>query len=270
MTGLLRSLPLLALLSCGGVALWSAVAAGRRSRALRLRVRALAGCGKPQRTPWRDRLPGRASRRSGLPGTALGAPAAGIGTAALVGGPEGVLAGALLAVAVLAWWRRGALVGAPQRGSAADVERVRRELPLVADLLAACFAAGAGPRQAAEAVGGSVGGPLGEQLTRVGAELRLGGDPAQCWARFTSTLPAAADLGRRMERACASGAPPVRPVEALAAQCRAEAAQTGRARARRAGVLATAPLGLCFLPAFLLVGVVPMVIGLTGTMLAGG
>jgi hypothetical protein len=35
-------------------------------------------------------------------------------------------------------------------------------------------------------------------------------------------------------------------------------------------VLATAPLGLCFLPAFLLVGVAPVVMGLAGTILAGG
>jgi hypothetical protein len=36
---------------------------------------------------------------------------------------------------------------------------------------------------------------------------------------------------------------------------------------RRAGVLAAAPLGLCFLPAFVLVGVVPVVTGLAGSFL---
>ena len=38
--------------------------------------------------------------------------------------------------------------------------------------------------------------------------------------------------------------------------------------ARRVGVLAVAPLGLCFLPAFVLLGVVPVVIGLAGPLLA--
>jgi pilus assembly protein TadC len=35
-------------------------------------------------------------------------------------------------------------------------------------------------------------------------------------------------------------------------------------RARRVGVRTAAPLGLCFLPAFLLVAVVPTIIGLIG------
>jgi hypothetical protein len=39
--------------------------------------------------------------------------------------------------------------------------------------------------------------------------------------------------------------------------------------ARRVGVLVVAPLGLCFLPAFVLLGVVPVVLGLTGPLLAG-
>jgi tight adherence protein B len=32
-------------------------------------------------------------------------------------------------------------------------------------------------------------------------------------------------------------------------------------RARQVGVLAAGPLGLCFLPAFMLIGVVPTVVG---------
>ncbi|MZE78830.1 type II secretion protein F, partial [Streptomyces sp. SID5475] len=36
-----------------------------------------------------------------------------------------------------------------------------------------------------------------------------------------------------------------------------------------AAVLATAPLGLCFLPAFLTVGVAPVLIGLAGDLLSG-
>jgi pilus assembly protein TadC len=131
--------------------------------------------------------------------------------------------------------------------------------------MAACLASGAGPREAADAVGRSLSGPLGEALTRIAAELRLGGDPARCWGRFGPY-----DLGRCMERACTTGVPPVDEVSRLAASYRTERGRVALARARRAGVLATAPLGLCFLPAFLLVGVAPVVMGLAGTILAGG
>ncbi|NEC80655.1 hypothetical protein G3I38_15800, partial [Streptomyces sp. SID7958] len=56
----------------------------------------------------------------------------------------------------------------------------------------------------------------------------------------------------------------------IAAGTRAEWARAGTARARRAAVLVTAPVGLCFLPAFVAVGVLPVVIGLAGGVLGGG
>ncbi|GAB2572860.1 hypothetical protein GCM10027168_02170 [Streptomyces capparidis] len=262
-----------ALLVAAVCAVWPLLAGRRRAGRVRRRLAAVlpAAGGVP---PGKGR-PGvvarlRALRRwrgSGrrVPAGHVRAAGAGAGTALLVGGLVGAVLGLAVGVAVFVR-ERGRSAEAGRAEEAAVAERIRRQLPLAADLLAACLAAGAGPGQAAAAVGGSIGGPLGERLVRVAAELRLGGDPARCWARF-GAVPGAAVLGRRMERACGSGAPPVRPVEALAAQCRAETAREAHARARRAGVLATAPLGLCFLPAFLLVGVVPLVIGLTGTML---
>ncbi|NEA86457.1 hypothetical protein G3I53_10480, partial [Streptomyces sp. SID14436] len=60
------------------------------------------------------------------------------------------------------------------------------------------------------------------------------------------------------------------PVARIAAGTRAEWARAGTARARRAAVLVTAPVGLCFLPAFVAVGVLPVVIGLAGGVLGGG
>ncbi|MGV9876332.1 type II secretion system F family protein, partial [Streptomyces cellulosae] len=56
----------------------------------------------------------------------------------------------------------------------------------------------------------------------------------------------------------------------LAAEARAEWSRSATARARRAAVLISAPVGLCFLPAFIAVGVLPVVIGLAGGVLEGG
>ena len=53
----------------------------------------------------------------------------------------------------------------------------------------------------------------------------------------------------------------------VAADVRAEAAEAVAARAERAGVLVAGPLGLCFLPAFLALGIAPVVIGLAGPLL---
>ncbi|MFG3140890.1 type II secretion system F family protein [Streptomyces sp. NPDC048211] len=185
----------------------------------------------------------------------------------LVGGPAGWAVG--LAAACGTWrWQRTRLGQASRAAAdeAARAEESMRWLPLAADLLAACISAGAGPREAAEAVGASLGGCVGEQLARTAAEIRLGGDPAVAWGRF-GEIPGAAALARCLYRAGATGAPAAEPVSRLAEAMRAERASAAVARAQRAAVLITAPVGLCFLPAFLTVGVAPVVIGLAGGLL---
>jgi hypothetical protein len=42
------------------------------------------------------------------------------------------------------------------------------------------------------------------------------------------------------------------------------------ARAERVGVWSLLPLGCCFLPAFVCLGVVPMILGVAGKVLPGG
>ncbi|MEU3464957.1 type II secretion system F family protein [Streptomyces sp. NPDC006733] len=190
--------------------------------------------------------------------------AAALGAAVFVGGLPGCAAGLLAACGIRHWQRRSRAAGGRDRDRSAA-----RQLPLCADLMAACLAAGARPSDAAEAVGRSLGGPLGGGLIRVAAEVRLGGDPERCWERF-GRLPAAKGLARCLARASHSGVAPVDEVARLAADYRAARGRSALAGARRAGVLATAPLGLCFLPAFLLVGVVPVVLGLAAGILAGG
>lgn len=132
--------------------------------------------------------------------------------------------------------------------------------------MAACLAAGAGPREAAGAVGACLNGPVGARLRQAAAELRMGCEPGEAWGRL-GAIPGAADLARCLERAASSGAPAAGPVARVAARCRAERTRDASARARRAGVLITGPLGLCFLPAFLAAGVAPVVIGLAGGLL---
>ncbi|MEU1468660.1 type II secretion system F family protein [Streptomyces sp. NPDC005761] len=185
----------------------------------------------------------------------------------LVGGPAGWAVG--LAVGCGTWrWQRVRLGQAPRAAAeeAARAAESMRQLPLAADLLAACISAGAGPREAAEAVGESLGGPVGEQLARTAAEIWLGGDPAVAWGRL-GAIPGAAALARCLDRAGSTGAPAAEPVARLAEAMRAERASAAVARAQRAAVLITAPVGLCFLPAFLTVGVAPVVIGLAGGLL---
>lgn len=185
----------------------------------------------------------------------------------LVGGPVGWTVGLASAYGGRRWWRtrlgHAAQLASEAKARAAEAAR---QLPMAADLLAACISAGAGPVEAAEAVGESLGGPVGEQLARTAAEIRLGGDPAVAWGRF-GAIPGADALARCLDRAGSTGAPAAEPVTRMAEALRAERARAAVARAQRAAVMVTAPVGLCFLPAFLAVGVAPVVIGLAGGLL---
>ncbi|MFF3750484.1 type II secretion system F family protein [Streptomyces sp. NPDC002018] len=231
-----------------------AVAAARRERRVRGRLAALLavedgqGRSRPDPVVW--------VRLWGPPFCAVV-----IGWA-LVGGAAGWLVGLVGAYGVRRWLR------SRRPGDGGPADEAARQLPLAADLLAACLAAGAGPREAAEAVGESLGGPVGDRLARTAAELRLGGEPAEAWGRL-GEIPGAAGLARCLERAAATGAPAAEPVSRLAEGLRAERSRAALARAQRAQVLITAPVGLCFLPAFLAVGVVPVLIGLASGLLKG-
>ncbi|MGW4495046.1 type II secretion system F family protein [Streptomyces sp. NPDC004376] len=184
----------------------------------------------------------------------------------LVGGIAGFLVGLGVAAGLWRWCREN---GARKVAEAVDTAAAARQLPLAAELLAACVVAGAEPVVAAQAVGGALGGPVGDALARGAAEVRLGGEPAGAWRRLTA-LPGAGPLARLLERASESGLPAAAPAARIASDARAESARAATTRARRAAVLISAPVGLCFLPAFIAIGVLPVVIGLAGGVLGGG
>ncbi|MFJ5118751.1 type II secretion system F family protein [Kitasatospora sp. NPDC088548] len=184
-----------------------------------------------------------------------------LGAALMVGGGIGLVAGVLLAFGLNRWLPRAR--SPVERRSVLEEERLTRQLPLTAELLAACLGSAASPAVAVAAVGRSVGAPMGPRLGAIAAELALGAPPETCWSRLGEERPALAPLARCLARTSLSGAPVAEPLVGLAHGHRKAAARAAHVRVRRAGVLATAPLGLCFLPAFVLISVVPVVIGLT-------
>lgn len=208
-----------------------------------------------RRRRWRSRL-GSLERRH------LVAGAAGLLPLALLGGLLGAVSGALAAVGV---WRLLGERDEAERRSRAILRQAGEQLPFAAELLAACMRAGSRPVEAARAVGGGLGGPLGERLVHACQELHLGAEPRSAWERVAE-VPGGHRLARCLERAQQSGAPAVEEISRQAAEARADQARASTTRARRATVLVTGPLGLCFLPAFLLATVVPVVIGLGLTL----
>ena len=214
-----------------------------------------------------------AVRPSGrLPPAGAACTLAGVAVALLVTGWAGLVVGSALALA------GPRLLGRLEpAGRRAEREQLAADLPLMLDLLAACLAGGAALPAAADVVAQAVPGPAGRRLAAVCAALAVGSPPAEAWALLAGPPPKGRmvddedPLGaaaRALGRATEGGAPVAGAVSRLAADARAQARSRGEQAARRVGVLAVAPLGLCFLPAFVLLGIVPVVAGLAGPLLA--
>jgi Flp pilus assembly protein TadB len=106
-------------------------------------------------------------------------------------------------------------------------------------------------------------GAVGDELGLVHRRLQWGVDPASVWRSIDGPLT---PLGRSMARAHETGASVTRAVDRLAEDLRAETSARADALARTIEVRAAAPLGLCFLPAFVLLGVIPMAAGIFSSL----
>jgi pilus assembly protein TadC len=133
---------------------------------------------------------------------------------------------------------------------------------LVLELLAAALDAGATPVAALAAVAEAVSGDLGAALASVAAAMRLGADARTAWVAAPTAAPGQplADLARAMSRVDEGGARVAAVLRRLAARESERTHSHALAAARRAGVVAVAPLGLCFLPAFVLLAIVPVIV----------
>ncbi len=181
-------------------------------------------------------------------------------TAVVVGGFGGIAVGALLA-AVLP-----PILGRLEpRHVRLRRSRLVAQAPLVADLLAACLAAGAPTVVATATVADAIGEPAAGSLRNVVAALRLGADPVLAWS-VLGEEPGLRSIAVAVARSSRSGAPLAAVLGHAAADLRREARLHVEVAARAAGVRAVAPLAACFLPAFLLLGVVPLVVSLVGQL----
>ena len=202
-------------------------------------------------------------RAGPLAGPRVGAGTAALGLALVVGGPAGLAVGLVVGIALDRGLRRLEPAAVRRRRMA-----VRSALPGAAELLAACLAAGAPIETATAAVARAVGGPLGRDLDSVLRAVHLGSAPVQAWT--SAALDAElAPLAVALARASRGGAPPTEVLRGAAEELRDRRRTEASTAAQRVGVHAVAPLALCFLPAFVLLGVVPLVLALTQQLLGG-
>ena len=151
------------------------------------------------------------------------------------------------------------LGGLEPRAAQARSRRLVAEVPQALDLMADGLAAGRPLRAACATVVEAFDGPVAEELGAVLRSVELGAPDGAAWsllARHPQLGEAAADLARSVE----SGTELVAALRHHATAARERRRAALQQRARGVGVRSVLPLMVCFIPAFLLLGVVPTVV----------
>ncbi|ACZ29365.1 type II secretion system protein [Xylanimonas cellulosilytica DSM 15894] len=161
--------------------------------------------------------------------------------------------------------RCAALAGVAPTGCSQDA-RPPVDVTVVLELLGAALRAGAGVPRAIETVAQAVGGADGAALARVASALRLGAAWTVAWEGVPPRLDVVA---RALRPAWDEGAAPGEALTAAGEELRRARRDATRTAAGRLAVQLVLPLGTCFLPAFVLVGLAPVLLALGSGLLAG-
>jgi hypothetical protein len=189
----------------------------------------------------------------------------------LSGWPAAVLAG----LAVLLWprWRDagGWLLAptparhppqlGPWRPRRGPVTPGAVEVSACLELLALALDSGCGVTDAVDLVARGTPGAAGAELATVAAAVHWGLPWAQAWSLAS---PGWAPARMALALAHEAGVGPAGPVARAATDLRERHAQELELAAARLGVRIVLPLGLAYLPAFVLLAVVPLVVVLAG------
>lgn len=195
--------------------------------------------------------------------------------------PAAVVLGCLAAAAVLAFAGPGrvghrlkSLHLGPGTGSRADRapgERPSespgsldglRDTAMMLELVAAMLDAGSGIGRSLELVAATASPGYRRSLRPVVAALAIGADWETAWRSSEVRLPEILEMRDALGFAALTGAPSSAILYAQAARIRRERFRAAEKRAATLGVKLVIPLGLCSLPAFICLGVVPVLLAL--------
>lgn len=186
----------------------------------------------------------------------LGAGAAAVTVLVLTPLPWSLGLAAPAAAAALRFLPTGFTRGEDRRALA-----LARSIPESVDLLAAVLRVGITDTEALDLVAAAAPAPLQGHLAAVAAHRRLGAPPATAW-RVVASVAALGELATAMARHAETGSPIAALLDRVAADARRDYYSQAQAAARAAAVRAVIPLAVCFLPAFVLLGIVPIVASL--------
>ncbi|MGO1524172.1 MAG: type II secretion system F family protein [Nesterenkonia sp.] len=144
-------------------------------------------------------------------------------------------------------------------GRGAESQSEGADAAVLLDLTAALLGAGVGIEAALNRLADAV--PGAERLARVHHAIAAGAPWEQAVEPVTEDTELSA-FCEHLSFAYATGAPSASMLRAAAAQARVQRRHDAERRAEELGVKMMLPLGACFLPAFILLGVVPVVLSM--------
>ena len=133
---------------------------------------------------------------------------------------------------------------------------------MMLELVAAMLDAGAGIGRSLELVAASASPQYRQSLRPVVSALAIGADWETAWRSSAVRRPEILELRDALGFAALTGAPSSAILYAQAARLRRERFRAAEKRAASLGVKLVVPLGLCSLPAFICLGVVPVLLAL--------
>ena len=137
-----------------------------------------------------------------------------------------------------------------------------RDTAMMLELIAAMLHAGAGIGRALELVAAAASPEYGRALRPVVGAMAIGADWETAWRSSDVRSPEILALRDALGFAALTGAPSSSILYAQAARMRREGFRAAEKRAASLGVKLVVPLGLCSLPAFICLGVVPVLLAL--------
>ena len=137
-----------------------------------------------------------------------------------------------------------------------------RDTAMMLELIGAMLDTGAGLGRSLDLVAALMPPELGRQLRPVVSALAIGADWGTAWRSSGARAPQLQALRDALSFAALTGAPSSALLYAQAARLRRERNRAAEQRAAALGVKLVVPLGLCSLPAFVCLGVVPVLLGL--------
>ncbi|MET3369017.1 type II secretion system F family protein [Arthrobacter sp. M2012083] len=137
-----------------------------------------------------------------------------------------------------------------------------RDTAMMLELVASMLDAGAGIGRALELIAKCASPAIRQSLRPVVAALALGADWETAWRTPTRHAAEVVRLKDALAFAALTGAPSASILYAQAARERREQFRAAEKRAAALGVKLVVPLGLCSLPAFICLGIVPVLIAM--------